>query len=432
MKRGFSILWLLAATASFARQGVVETRDGKSYEGQIRLYPNRVLIANAARDFVVHVELTNLLEVTFKGDAAAIEPKPPAHDELLPSPWKEEDIGSVQIPSSLLFSSGIFRMNSSGTNILGGSDAFHFVYKPVKGNSELVARIINIQYTDPAAQAGLMMRESLKSDARNVLLAVTPGRGGAFQWREASGEATHVLPKRDLFAPYWIKLKRQGDELTGYKSRNGRSWIVVEKISLPMTEEIYVGLAMAGVKERKLNRSTIDNLREAPALPISSYVPRLQLQSGSTVMGRPEAADESAVHFRGAPPRDPVSTRLVANILFQWVPHRLAGMVNRGRPGVLLTSGEFVDGEFKGIENGQVRISSVLFGLRSFSMDSELIALVLRKPAAVQNRYEVKTFDGSVWLGTTLEIAQDEIVIRDASLGDYSIPVHELGEIRRR
>ena len=60
IKRGFSILWLLAATVSFARQGVVETRDGKSYEGQIRLHPNQVLIANAARDFVVRVELTNL------------------------------------------------------------------------------------------------------------------------------------------------------------------------------------------------------------------------------------------------------------------------------------------------------------------------------------------------------------------------------------
>jgi hypothetical protein len=310
----------------------------------------------------------------------------------------------------------------------------------VKGDSEVVARLISLQHAWPGAKAGLMMRENLRADSANVFLGIAGRRGGVFQWRESAGLETAVTNRRDMFAPQWIKLKREGDSFIGYRSRNGRQWGLVEKVSLPMAREIYVGMAAGGVEAEtwlgagteKIIRCAIDNVRAAsPSVPISSFVPRVELQSGSTIIGPIEWADDKALHFPSAEFREPISTRAVAKMLFQWVPYRFNSIFRTGRPGALLMNGQFVEGDFKGIEANRVQISSVLFGLRGFDLNSQVMAVVLRKPAVVPHQFEVKTIDGSVWLGTALETAQSEIVLRENSLGRRKIFIHELQEIRR-
>lgn len=106
-------------------------------------------------------------------------------------------------------------------------------------------------------------------------------------------------------------------------------------------------------------------------------------------------------------------------------------MMTSLRPGVLLMDGAFVDGEFKRIEDGQLVLSSVLFGLRRFDINTEIIAVNLREPVMSPHQYEVTTVDGSRWLGAELELEPNEIVVRDTSLGGYRIPIYELAEVRR-
>src|SRR5437588_2701442 len=180
-----------------------------------------------------------------------------------------------------------------------------------------------------------------------------------------------------MSVPRWIRLRREGNLFTASKSRNGRQWTLAGKVTIPMTEEVFVGLAVAGVKEAptergpfQSNRSLIDNLREAPFLVNESFTPVVQMQSGSTAVGRILLADEWQIQFAGAPPASPISTLGVARILFRWLPFGLSPKIRAGRPGVLLTNGDFIDGEFRGIENGQVRISSVLLGWRSFDLNN--------------------------------------------------------------
>jgi hypothetical protein len=48
----------------------------------------------------------------------------------------------------------------------------------------------------------------------------------------------------------------------------------------------------------------------------------------------------------------------------------------------------------------------------------------------VKNQVEVRTTDGSDWVGTGLEIADNEIILREAGLGKHTIPIYELAEIR--
>src|SRR5260370_13644200 len=63
------LLFFALATGLWARQGLVETRDGNRFQGQIRLDTSALIIADAKRALLARVELTNLLELTFQADA---------------------------------------------------------------------------------------------------------------------------------------------------------------------------------------------------------------------------------------------------------------------------------------------------------------------------------------------------------------------------
>src|SRR5262249_7433005 len=154
------------------------------------------------------------------------------------------------------------------------------------------------------------------------------------------------------------------------------------------------------------------------------------LQSGSVVTGWIQSVDETAVQFFGAPPKASISTYSVARILFQWLSPRQAAQIRSSQPGILLTTGEFVEGGFKGIAKGKAEISSVLFGLRRFDLDDEVIALVLRKPAPWRHQCEVKTVDGSTWLGRAPAAGDGEVVMQEPSVVRCRIPIYELAELR--
>lgn len=428
------IAFLCCAFSVTARTGLVQTRDGKTYEGHIRLETNRLIIANAERDLLATVEATNLLEFSFRS-----EPAPPAPDLssspsatlVLPPPWQDRDIGDFEIAGGASSGAGMFRVRSSGAKIGGERDAFHFVFKRVKGDSEIVARVIGVGDTDPAAQAGVMMRESLHPEARHVHLAVTPSRGGVFQARETEQGGTTLSLLRGVSVPHWIKLKRVHDEFTGFVSRNGTQWRRVEQTTLAMPEEVFVGLAVTSMNDYRLNQSVFDRVREAPFLD-GAFVPRLELTGGSMVVGRFESVNETSVTFSGLPGRPQISTPAVGRILLQWLPDKLADKIKPGQPGVLLTDGTFLEGEFRSIERGRVQISSVLHGLCSFDVNQEVIAVVLRRLSPQPTEYGVKTVDGSCYAVTAVGLEENEIVVQEALLGRFKIPIHELSEVRRK
>jgi hypothetical protein len=209
------------------------------------------------------------------------------------------------------------------------------------------------------------------------MLSVTAARGGIFQWRERLAEQTSLKIDRGMAAPYWLKLKRDGDVFTASKSPNGKQWFVVDTLTMQATRELYVGMAVVGVRENVLNQSVFEQVEEGPSLRNRWFVPQVELQGGSTQMGYIARMDDSAIHFDGAMPKTPVSTLNVANVRFQPLPPRWAPFLNAGRMGVLLRSGEFIDGECRSIEEGRVILSSVPLGLCRYDVNSEVIALVL-------------------------------------------------------
>lgn len=417
-----------------ARMGYVQTLGGKIYEGHVRFESNAVVVVNVERELRAEVGLTNLAAVTFVTDR---EDTTADHTERelaeLPGPWVSEDIGSVRHTGGVTYRASTFRVRSSGTNVLGDADACHFVFKPVSGMSELVARVSRVQLTDPWARAGLMMRESLAAGSRNIFLSATAARGGVFQWRERLGEETSVTLERRLSVPCWLKLKREGTTFTALWSRNGAQWAVVDRLTMKATTDLYVGMAVVSVGDSVLNESVFESVEEGPALRNRWFTPQVELQSGSVQSGYIESMDDTAVYFEGRFGRESVSRGSVANIRFQPLPSRVSRALNEGRAGVLLTGGEFIEGECRGVNTGRVVISSVPLGLVRYDVNSEVVAVVLRKRSlSAAHSYEMKLVNGSVWRGLDVAIDPMGVVIREPTLGLRRIPLHEVAEFRRR
>jgi hypothetical protein len=102
-----------------------------------------------------------------------------------------------------------------------------------------------------------------------------------------------------------------------------------------------------------------------------------------------------------------------------------------GRAGVLLSTGDFVDGDFRGLENGRVKVSSVLFGLRSFDAGKEVIAVSLRDPGKLTNAIEVQLRDQTVIQSAAVRVEPGRVIIQESALGTLRIAEDELNSIRQ-
>jgi len=430
---GFAGCLLLAAClAASAREGYVETRTGAIYEGQVRFESNAVVVANAAQGLLIRIPSSNLVVIAFREDTHPM-PLSAAAGADSGARWRGEDIGSVRWSGRQEQVGGTFWVWGSGTNVLADSDSFHFVSRRVEGPSQIIARVTRVSPTDPWARAGLMMRDGLTANARNVFLSVTAARGSVFQWRERDGQDTDVRLDARAGVPCWLKLRRDRDVITACTSTTGKRWTVVDRLKVPVAAEYWVGLAVVGVNESMLNETVFEGVEEGPWLPNRWFAPQVELRSSSVQRGYIEKMDDDLIYFASRPAPRPVSRTTVANLRFQPLPPSSGAWLNAGRTGVLLASGEFIDGDCRTIADGCLVLSSVPLGLCRYDLSTEVLAAVLGKRGEARPYpCTVTTADHSTWMGSDMVVEPDGLSLREPILGIRRIPMHEVVEFRRR
>src|SRR4051812_46269956 len=151
---------------------------------------------------------------------------------LLPTPWTNQDIGSVGQTGSSSFASGVFTVQGAGADIWGTSDAFQAVMQPITGDVQIVARVATMQATNTYAKAGLMLRGALTANSAHVILDVRPNGSIEFMTRSSNGGLTSYLSGATQTAPVWLKLTRVGNTVTGFVSSSGLSWTQVGNTTL--------------------------------------------------------------------------------------------------------------------------------------------------------------------------------------------------------
>jgi fibronectin type 3 domain-containing protein/regulation of enolase protein 1 (concanavalin A-like superfamily) len=179
------------------------------------------------------------------------------------SQWTGQDIGTVAAAGSDSGSDGSFSISGSGVDIYGTADGFHFVYQPIAGDVEIIARVASQDNTDDWAKAGVMIRETLATDAVFVDAVVTPVNGVRFQSRNAiGGSVVHDNTRvNTAVAPRWVRLVRRGDSFDVYESTNGAKWLYIGSTQVYMDQNAYVGLAVTSHNDGVLSTATFDNVR---------------------------------------------------------------------------------------------------------------------------------------------------------------------------
>jgi hypothetical protein len=143
----------------------------------------------------------------------------------LPPPWQQEDVGSVSLPGSADWAWSKLQVRSLNQYCCG-QRRVPVCLQTVRGNSEIVARVLHVRTADPWAKAGLMMRASLAADAPNLLWEWLASRIPPVAVRER--RPIRGGPRSGIAPALLAKLKRDGEDFTAFMSRDGRQWMATE------------------------------------------------------------------------------------------------------------------------------------------------------------------------------------------------------------
>lgn len=196
------------------------------------------------------------------------------------------DIGNTGVPGSYGEQDGFYTVIGSGSDIWYANDAFHYAYRPMTGNGVFIAHVVSQQNTNSWAKAGVMIREALTSDARYAAMLVTPSNGATFQRRTAQGTNATSVGLSGITAPYWLKLERWGDTMTGYVSPDCVNWTPVGTANINgFSNEAYVGLAVTSHDNTKASKAVFNSLYllEAPFLSIELSAGKDRIGEGADI-----------------------------------------------------------------------------------------------------------------------------------------------------
>ena len=191
----------------------------------------------------------------------------------LPFPWQHQDIGTVGLAGGANYTTnnGTFTVAGAGVDIENTADSFHYAWLNASGDCEIIARVATITDSNPWAKAGVMIRENIAPGAANAFITLTPANGVEFQWRSSSNGINAYTQGPNVTVPYWVRLTRTNNLFKAFHSANGTNWTQLgANLTLTLSSNITLGLAVTSVNTNALNTSTFDFVRVNSAATLDS------------------------------------------------------------------------------------------------------------------------------------------------------------------
>ena len=183
----------------------------------------------------------------------------------LPKGWADTDIGNVGVSGEADYLNGRFNLLASGSDIWENTDSFHFSGHMLNGDGTIVARVTAMEYTDPWAKAGVMLRENNSPGAKYVFLAFTGQGGSELQARATTDGATTSADGPEAPLPHWLKLTRSGDIFNSFISTDGTNWVSTGSVTITLNKNLSAGLALTAHNNSVLNSTLFDNVAVSSA-----------------------------------------------------------------------------------------------------------------------------------------------------------------------
>lgn len=201
----------------------------------------------------------------------------------LPSPWQNTDVGNTGAAGSAGSVNGAFVVSGAGDEVGGSYDQFHYVYQPLAGDGQMIARIASIENGGPNTKAAVVIRETVDGwpPAREAIVGVRPENGAFFAARAEPQTDAALTQGPAVAPPQWVKLVRRGNVFTGSVSTDGSAWSEVGRATIAMGQNVFIGIAAGGKTFGQLATSTFDNVQVSviAAAPITATVDWNRTQS---------------------------------------------------------------------------------------------------------------------------------------------------------
>lgn len=164
-------------------------------------------------------------------------------------------VGDPQPPGGLVPAGHGVNLAGGGAGIKGSSDQFQFAYALADGDFDVCVRLESLGLADAWTEAGLMARLDLSPGSPFAAILATPSISGAcFRSRASSGAiaaSTGSLPVN--YPRTWLRLKRAGNQFTGFGGFDGRNWTQLGAITLSAPSTVYLGFAVSSRNSGQLS-----------------------------------------------------------------------------------------------------------------------------------------------------------------------------------
>lgn len=175
-------------------------------------------------------------------------------------PWLSADIGNTYLKGGSTFENNTIIVKASGSDVWDNNDGFNYTYQYIKGDCGIVAKVESIENTHEWAKAGVMIRETLKGDSKNIFIGMSAQHGATFQRRSVTGNGSESLGQNgEVKTPYWIKLVRKGNNFTCYTAPDGKKWKELGSTDVVMSPNVYVGLCFTSHDNSKIGTTVYSN-----------------------------------------------------------------------------------------------------------------------------------------------------------------------------
>lgn len=169
--------------------------------------------------------------------------------------------GQIGIGDAVVTGVGNYTLTGYGTDIGSTADQCHYVYRPITNDFEMVSKIAWVEKTHANAKSGIMIRETLANNSRHATIYSQNDKQVNFLSRWTTGGSTQSAGLTGGTAAKFIRLTRTGETFVSYYSTSSATgpWTEVGRRTIPMTDAVYVGFAVASKNKGEPCVSTVQS-----------------------------------------------------------------------------------------------------------------------------------------------------------------------------
>lgn len=314
------------------------------------------------------------------------------------APWAATDIGEVGITGHSTMIDGKYVIKGDG-NLTAPDESLHFLYQKISGDIEITAQILTDTKVAPHNREGVMIRETLEAGSPLAMSGISvrgEDRVGVFYHREGEG---HRVEETDPIVgpttPYWVRLTKVGDVVTGYISADGEEWRLVSSMKFPDVDEVYVGLAVDAANENNLvhnlNRVEFDNVEIKELLPLPLYPQQFTIArgEGALYLDWSEAERATAYHIQRSTVKDGPYQTIATVTETSYTDTTVEANTNYFY--VIRAANEHGDSSLTSVERNGTLLSSDTLLTRLIDENFEEQAIGTRPPAGFEGRPDSDT-----------------------------------------